>query len=151
MAMADQLVRGGGIITLPGLPLERHLVGHFEWVGESAAFMFPAFGERTTDGRLVAFTDITLSTTGLCFLHGTLIAGYLCAIDKAALADPDDHRVAWRLWQEVRPRQRKLIERAREHCIAAAAARERVTPFSARAPAGRAAALPVGATVVDPT
>ncbi len=118
-AMIEHIVREGGIMTLPGSPLERHLVGHFEWLADSEAFMFPAFGERNADGRLIAFTELSVSTTGVCFINGARIAGYLCAIDKAALEDPDDYRVAWRLWQEVLPRQRRVIENARAHSLAA--------------------------------
>ena len=45
--------------------------------------------------------------------HGAgRIAALLTPIEKSAVDDPEDYRVAWQLWQEVLPVRQKLIDRA---------------------------------------
>lgn len=107
--IVDQMVAVGAVITRPGTPLVRELVGALRWTGERELFWFTAFGEKPADGHLVAYDEIEIHSVGVCFVHGGAIAALLSTIEKAALDDPDDYRVAWRLWQEILPLREPLI------------------------------------------
>jgi hypothetical protein len=110
--IAEQIVATGAIMTLPGVPLVRQLVGHLQWVDEHRLFWFTAFGDTTADGHAVAFEEIQGHPVGVCFVAHGVIAAFLAPIDKAAVEDPEDYRVAWRLWQEVLPMRQQLINDA---------------------------------------
>lgn len=107
--IVDQIVAVGAVMTRPDGPLVRELVGALRWTGERELFWFAAFGEKPADGHLVPFDEIEIRSVGACFVRAGIIVGLLSPIEKAALDDPDDYRVAWRLWQEILPLREPLI------------------------------------------
>jgi hypothetical protein len=112
--VARRLVAGGAILTLPGAPLIRELVGEWRWLDERSVFVFPAFGDKPSDGRLLEFDEVQRQSFGVCFLNRGVIGGLLTSIERAGVEDPSDYSVAWKLWQEVWPLRRTLIEHAAE-------------------------------------
>lgn len=116
--IVDQLVAAGAIMTRPGTPLRRDLVGALHWAGDDAVFWFSAFGDAPADGRLVRFDAIEIHPVGACFMQGAEIVAFLAPIEKAAVPDVDDYRIAWRLWQEVAPLREPLIARVFDALLA---------------------------------
>ena len=116
-----ELVASGAIITLPGLPLERMLVGEFRWLRDQLAFVFPAFGESVSDARLVPCDGIKVHAFGICFAFRGRITGLLSPIEKSAVEDPDDYRIAWTLWNEVVLIKRPALDSIIENCVKSSA------------------------------
>jgi len=122
---AEILVRNGAVLTLAGAPLT--LVGHWEWLADGCVFCFPAFGDSERDARTIEFDETRdLGDAGICFLNARAIVGELTSVASARVDDPDDYRVAWQLWQQVKPLRMRFISR----CLAAHAAAAFGTPHS---------------------
>ena len=107
-----EIVARGAIITLPGVPLRRTLVGALNFPRDGLAAVFPAFGERATDVQLLPYLELRVHAVGVCFMEGTQIRALLAPIEKSAVEDPDDYLVAWSLWMEVLPLRWPVIEQA---------------------------------------
>ena len=113
-AAAEEMAAGGAIMTVAGVPAVRQLVGHLDWLDENRVFWFPAFGDKPQDGAVLAFSQATVVPTGICFLEREVIAGFLAPVATAAVEDPEDYAVAWRLWQQIKPLRQGLIAEALE-------------------------------------
>lgn len=110
--IAEQIAASGGIITLPGVPLIRQLVGQLRWGGDHSVFWFTAFGDGEGDAHALRFDEIQVHPVGVCFVDRSGIVAFMAPIEKAAVEDPEDYRVAWKLWQEVVPMRQKVISDA---------------------------------------
>jgi hypothetical protein len=110
--LAQRVVGNGAIMTLPGCPILRSLVGHFVWLDPQRVFWFTAYGDTVADGHLLEFETTRASSAGVYFLNKGQVAACLTNIDEAGVDDPDDYRIAWQLWQEVAPLRSGLIEEA---------------------------------------
>lgn len=108
--LAETLVTAGAILTLAGLPVRRHLVGHLAWLGPGRMFWFTAHGDTPDDGHVLEFDDAHgVADQWVCFYHRDKLAACLAAIPAAGVEDPDDYLIAWQLWHEVAPRRARLI------------------------------------------
>ena len=110
--VAEQMAAAGSILTLPGVPLQRVLVGELRWLDSDALIYFPAFGSTLADASVLRFDALEIHPVGVCFLRLGQIRAFLAPIEKSAVEDPDDYRVAWSLWREVLPLRRALIDEA---------------------------------------
>ena len=109
-ALVQKLVQDGAIMTLPGEPARRALIGDLRWT-QGGVCWFAAFGDSPRDAHRVDFTDAqTEQRDAIQFLKDRTTAACLSTIDAAGVEDPDDYRVAWQLWQQVAPLRTKLIE-----------------------------------------
>jgi hypothetical protein len=117
--LAQQIAATGAIMTVPGVPLIRHLVGELRWGDEGRVFWYVAFGDKLGDGYVASYDDITLHPVGVCFEYRGEIVALLAPIEKCAVEDPNDYRVAWNLWREVRPLRGNLIDAAFDGCMSA--------------------------------
>lgn len=115
--IVEQLVASGAIMTRPGTPLVRELVGALQWGHEDTVVWFTAFGENQHDGHLLRFERIEIHPVGACFCQGSSILAFLAPIEKAAVDDVDDYRIAWRLWHEVLPLREPAIARVFEDLL----------------------------------
>lgn len=100
---ADDIVALGGVLTLAGVPLQRFLVGDLRWLGEHRMAWFTAFGDKAEDALVLDFDHLEVRPIGVCFIQDGAVVALLSQIEKSALEDPDDYRIAWQLWQDVRP------------------------------------------------
>lgn len=106
--VCDALISKGAILTLPGAPLIRHLIGEVRWLSPTQVLVLSAFGETSADVLEVNFDDAEPHLAGVCFVQGNRVSAFLSLIENARVGDPDDYRVAWSLWQEVRPLRHAL-------------------------------------------
>lgn len=108
---AQQLVASGAIMTLMQPQREQHLIGYLEWLEPRRLFWFTAYGEGHSDAHLLEFDgEPVIQNSVIYFRSEGKIVSLLSAIDRAEVEDPDDYTIAWRLWQEVMPLRRTLIE-----------------------------------------
>jgi hypothetical protein len=108
---AQHLVAAGAIMTLLQPRREQHLVGYLEWLEPHQLFWFTAYGENQSDGRLLKFDDAPLiQNSVIYFAYGGKVVSQLSSIDQAEVDDPDDYKIAWRLWQEVMPLRQTMID-----------------------------------------
>lgn len=107
--IVEQLAATGAIMTRPGSPLIRELVGVLRWADDHTVLWFTAFGENARDAQLVRFDRVEIHPVGACFLRGSSILAFLTSIEKSAVDDVDDYRIAWRLWQELLPLRETAI------------------------------------------
>lgn len=125
-----ELVEAGSVLTLPGPPLQRLLVGRLRWASDSLLLAFPAFGERPDDVRIVRFKTAQQHVGGISFFDGDELRAKLTPIAISGVDDPEDYLVAWSMWAEMWPLRKRKIEDA----ITAAAARESITLLATRTP-----------------
>jgi len=117
-AAVDRLFEAGTIATLSDEP-RPILIGGLEWIDEAGLALFIAHGDGPADVHRLIFDDVMINSRGsVTLLQQGHVIGTLHAIDDADVADPDDYRIAWQLWQEVAPLRRDLIAR----CFAMVAA-----------------------------
>lgn len=104
------MVAGGAILRTPGRP-PGDLVGEWRWQGDDGAFWFTAFGDAARDAHVLRFESFhSVPNLGVCFYRDGVVAATLSPIDATQLEDPDDYRVAWKLWQQVAPLRRGFID-----------------------------------------
>lgn len=109
-----RLIAAGAILTLPGVPLTRILIGECRLLASSCLAVFPAFGDHVSDLKSVPFDSLRLQPYGVTFYQDGAIQAFVAAIREARVEDPDDYCVAWSLWQELRPLRQDLIDDAFE-------------------------------------
>jgi hypothetical protein len=103
-------VQDGAIMIVAGQPDQRALIGDLRW-SDGCVCWFTAFGDSPGDAHRLDFSEaVVVQRHGICFMKERAAAGYLSTIDAADIEDPDDFRVAWRLWQQIAPLRTKLIE-----------------------------------------
>jgi hypothetical protein len=108
---AQQLVASGAIMTLLQPQREQHLIGYLEWLEPRRLFWFTAYGEDHSDAHLLEFdAEPVIQDSVIYFRSDGKIVSLLSPIERAEVEDPDDYTIAWRLWQEVMPLRRALIE-----------------------------------------
>lgn len=115
--ICEAIVAEGAIVSLPAVPLERILVGELRWAGDDALLLFPAFGENPADARILWFDELRLHPAGVCLLEAGQTIALISSIDRAAVDDPDDYRVAWSLWREILPLRTRVIDQAFETVV----------------------------------
>jgi hypothetical protein len=104
-----RLASAGAIMTVPGNPDRHFLVGHFEWIASNRIFWFNANGCDDHDANVLEFDRVTVAVDEIVFVRAGKLVGRLVAIDVARVADPDDYRIAWQIWQQVAPMQQPRI------------------------------------------
>ncbi len=114
-----QLAARGAVLTVWNSPARHFLVGEVGLVDPNRLFWFTAHGDREDDGHLLEFDRAELGPGGIHFFRGDDRVGLLTEIAAAGVDDPEDYTVAFALWQQVAPRSRPLIERARGNYEAA--------------------------------
>jgi hypothetical protein len=108
---AAKLVLAGAVMTMPGPPTCRKLVGDLFWENDGVLFWFAAFGDLPADARRVVFDETqTVENLGIYFLSAGKIVGYLSTIEGAGVDDTEDYRMAWKFWEQVAPLRRAFIE-----------------------------------------
>lgn len=107
-----RLVAGGAILTLPGVPLTRILIGECRLLDESRVAVFPAFADRADDLKTLHFDSLGVHPYGVAFSKEGAVQAFVAAIHEARVEDPDDYCVAWSLWQELHPLRQELIDEA---------------------------------------
>lgn len=122
--IVEQLAATGSIMTRPGSPLLRDLVGVLRWADDHTLLWFTAFGENARDAQLVRFDRVEIHPVGACFFRDSSILAFLTSIEKSAVDDVDDYRIAWRLWQELLPLREPAIGAVFDLLLQDATARE---------------------------
>lgn len=92
--IVEQLAATGSIMTRPGSPLLRDLVGVLRWADDHTLLWFTAFGENARDAQLVRFDRVEIHPVGACFFRDSSILAFLTSIEKSAVDDVDDYRIA---------------------------------------------------------
>ena len=119
-AHCRRLAAAGAIMTVPGNPDRRFLVGHFEWLASNRIFWFNANGSDDGDANVLEFDRVTGAADEIGFIRAGKLVGHLVPIETARVADPDDYRIAWQIWQQVAPMlQAKIQQLASRHEVAA--------------------------------
>lgn len=107
----DRLFGAGTIATLSDEP-RPILIGELQWIDDGGLMLFTAHGDALSDVHRLMFDDVMINPRGsVTFLRDGHVVGALHAIDDADVADPDDYRIAWQLWQEIAPLRRDFIAR----------------------------------------
>jgi hypothetical protein len=111
----SQLAANGAVLTVWNSPARHFLVGEISWIDSNHLFWFTAHGDRVEDGHLLEFDRAELvKGRNVAFYREGKRVGLLADIADAKVEDPEDYSVAFALWQQVAPRTRPLIERARD-------------------------------------
>jgi hypothetical protein len=114
------LVARGAVLTVWNSPPRHFLVGELCWIDANRLFWFTAHGDREDDGHILEFDRAEfIDGHGVQFFRDAKRVGLLTDIAAADVDDPEDYSVAFALWQQVFPRTRLLIERARSQFEAA--------------------------------
>ena len=115
-AVATQLAQEGAILTLKG---ETFLVGHLVWLRSDRIFCFAANGnEPKRDGHLLMFDVVRIENPAeITFWRKHRVVARLTSIADQELADADDLRAAWRVWQQRRPLCERLIGASLAHHV----------------------------------
>lgn len=143
----EKIGSSGAILTLPGNPVRRHLVGHLAWVGPQQLFWFTAHGDTLEDGHAIEFDEMEdVTNLRICFYRAGELIASLAPIAAAGVEDPDDYLIAWQLWHEVSPRRTALIEA----CLRRFAGGEDSTTPMAAGPAARSSGAAVAAIAAKP-
>jgi hypothetical protein len=112
----SELAARGAIIEICGVTPEHFLVGEFAWLDAHRIFWFIAHGDRENDGGVLEFDRAeVIDGHSVQFVKGARRIARLTDIASSAVDDPEDHRVAFALWQQVAPCARALIQRSRAH------------------------------------
>ena len=107
----EQLVTGGAVLYTPHSETFV-LIGDARWTKNGALLLFSAFGERNEDITCIHDANVArVGESGVMWFQSGAPIFQLSAIEHAPIADPDDYRIAWALWQQVVPLRRELIER----------------------------------------
>jgi hypothetical protein len=108
-----QLADGGAVMREAGQPSRLHLVGSWRWVNDNCAAWFTAHGDSWSDAHLIRFDEARLvGDYGVSFVQAGNVVGYLTSIAHAAVDDPDDYHIGWKIWREVAPLHRAFVENA---------------------------------------
>ena len=101
--VAERIAEGGAILTLPGVPLIRHLVGDFRWIAPNE-LCWSSVDENGAAPRLhcLFFESLSVHAFGVCFHRKDGIVAALTPIEQAALDQPALYRQAWQIWR-MRP------------------------------------------------
>jgi hypothetical protein len=108
-----------------------------EWDGGNRVLWFTAFGDHQDDAHAISFDEVRVHPVGVCFVSNGGTAALLSPIEKAAVSDPEDYRVAWRLWQQVLPIRQRAIAESLEQLAAQAEASVARSSADARWPGQR--------------
>ena len=112
--LATQLAGGGAVLTLPGASPKHFLIGELTWLEDDRLFWFPAHGDAG-DERVLAYDELhVIENHTVSVLHEGRPVCRLSSIEVSGVDDPDDYRVAWQIWQQVAPLQRKRIAALRQ-------------------------------------
>lgn len=110
---AEAVASRGAVLTLADEPGQQYLIGEMRWRDETGVLFFIAFGDGARDARHLAIDTVTEESDGrIRFSIGGMLRAKLERVELAAVADPDDYRIAWQLWQQVAPLQRSVIDRS---------------------------------------
>lgn len=107
-----RLIAAGAILTLPGVPLTRILIGECRLLEPSRVAFFPAFGDKVSDLKSLRFDSLRVHPYGVTFYEEGSVRAFVAAIREARVEDPDDYCVAWSLWQELHPLRQDMIDEA---------------------------------------
>ncbi len=114
-SLAERLAASGAIMTMPGVPAVKWLVGDFDFIAPNRIFWFVAFGDAKRDAHVLDFDELRhVEQLGVYFLRGGQPLGYLSTIEASRLDDPDDYHIAWQIWESVLPLRRCFIAGCRE-------------------------------------
>ncbi len=126
-----RLIASGAILTLPGVPLTRILVGEGRLLDPACVAFFPAFGDQAADLKSLTFDSLRLHPYGVAFYRQGVVQAFVSAIREARVEDPDDYCVAWSLWQELHPLRQDLIDAAFARLDSSAPAPRLARPLAA--------------------
>lgn len=109
-----ELAARGAVLKVWNSPARHFLVGDLSWIDSNRMFWFTAHGDREDDGHLLEFDRAeVMDGEGVQFFNAGKRVGLMTEIGRSDVDDPEDYSVAFALWQQVAPRTRPLIERAR--------------------------------------
>lgn len=107
------LASTGAILTVAGKPDQHFLVGYFEWIGSNRIFWFNANGSDAHDANILEFDRATAAPAEIGFVRAGKLVAVLSGIETAPVADRDDYRIAWQIWQQIAPMQQAKIKSLR--------------------------------------
>jgi hypothetical protein len=111
---STMLFADGAIASLAGEP-RPILIGDLQWPDDRELLMFTAYGAEPADAHRVRFDDALLHASGsITFLSCGEVVATIQRIEDADIDDPDDYRIAHRLWSDVAPVYRARIDRCYE-------------------------------------
>jgi hypothetical protein len=117
--VASYLMHDGAILSLGDDQAQRFLVGFLVWLGRNRVFWFAANGDDPKmDGHILTFDEARVEKPSeITFRAKDGVVARLTAIDSSGLADADDLRAAWQVWQQRRPACERLIGASLTHHV----------------------------------
>lgn len=99
-SLAACIVEEGAILTLPGVPLIRHLIVEVQWLSEREVALLSLGEDLSIRPVYVRFERLGVHSFGVVFERGDDVVAALTSIDKAAMSDPDSYRQLLQRWRE---------------------------------------------------
>jgi len=98
-SLAACIVEEGAILTLPGVPLIRHLIVGVHWLNEREVALFSVQEDLSVRPVYIRFERLGVHSFGVSFERDDDVIAALTSIDKAAVSDPDDYRQRLQRWR----------------------------------------------------
>lgn len=107
---STELAREGAIITVWNSPPESFLVGRLQWLSDTRLFFFAANGDGPADAHELEFDTSHVQDGAVQYFRGGKLVGLVTSLEQARVADPEDYKVGWQIWQITAPMKQPLID-----------------------------------------
>jgi hypothetical protein len=109
--VVERLAAEGAIMTVCHSPCHSYLVGSLRWAEEPGprVLFFAANGNSAADGHALEFDLVRAHEEAVHFFQCGEQVGTLAPIEKAEVADRDDYRVGWSIWQQIEPLKKGYV------------------------------------------
>lgn len=94
------MVDEGAILTLPGVPLIRHLVVEVQWLSDFQAVFLCLDDDLTLRAEYARFERLGVHSFGVSLERGADVIAALTTIEKAAAPNPEEYRNLLERWRE---------------------------------------------------
>ena len=98
-SVTSRLVEAGAILTLPGVPLVRHLVVDVQWLSDREAAFVTLGDDLRARAAYVRFDRLAVHSFGIALERGDDVVAVLTSFDKAACPTPEDYQALWDRWR----------------------------------------------------
>lgn len=108
--IASRIVQNGAILTLPGVPLVRHVVADFRWIGQNAIGWLALNDGAELMGHYLKYEEVAVHPSGVIFRAGEDIVALLSPIENARAGDIVEPRRMWGEWHRLAAVQTERVE-----------------------------------------
>lgn len=99
LSLSAHLIGEGAILTLPGVPLIRHLVVDVNWLGDGDATLLVLGEDLLIRGEYLRFDRLSVHSFGVSFRQGDDVVAVLTPINRAAVPEPEEYRQRLQSWR----------------------------------------------------